>query len=88
VAAVGDFLYISGQVGSFLHRVLSVETDHSGAMTGVHVFPRLRQDFPSHSLTFVDVAPTFRLAAMATESYDASRICEGLTFDFIDAAGM
>jgi len=88
VAAVGDFLYISSSQGSLLHRVLSVETDQSGAMTGVHVFPRLRGYYPNHSLTFVDIAPTFRLAAMPTESYDVSRICEGLTFDFIDAAAM
>jgi len=87
VAAQGDFLYISGS-GSHLHRVLSVETNDNGDMTGVHVFPRLRRQFATHSLTFVDVAPTFRLAALPTESYDARRICEGLSFDFIDAAGM
>jgi len=88
VAAVGDFLYIAAGTGSHLHRVLSVETDGSGVMTGVHVFPRLRGSWVNHSLTFVDVLPTFRLAAMPSESYDVRRICEGLSFEIIDAAGM
>jgi len=88
VAQVGDFLYISAGGGAHLHRVLSVETDAGGAMTGVHVFPRLRGAFATHSLAFADVAPTFRLSTLPTEGYDASRICEGLSFDFIDAAGM
>jgi len=87
VAAVGDLFYISGS-GSHLHRVLSVETDAQGAMTGVHVFPRLRRALVNHSLTFADVQGSFRLSSLPAESYDAARICAGLSFDIIDAAGM
>gem|GEM_PF-1165289 len=86
---IGDYLYVPLSVGGdCLYQVTGgVVTDGAGDVTGMNVWPRLREAVAGHSFAFL-AQGTFRLKAAPIFSLAAARVMEGLTLELIDAARM